>query len=202
MALSNTQQIKDFDIYDTQLPGGKPYVLYNDEALSNMLIFWITSSKGDYVRNPELGGIFQELLYKQLLPLHPSTLSRYRKLIESNFGAFISVKNFTIEPDVETRSWMIHLEWTSKLTKQPNTTIVALDNKVTPASQTTTYIDINLDGENLYNFVLIKLPALQNYTINYSDMEGSYIWGNLKFSLLTSSDPYFNSIVLAINGSI
>ena len=202
MALPNTQRLKDFDIYDTQLAGGKPYILYDDKAISNMLIFWITSSQGDYIRNPTLGGIFQELLYKQLLPISSSTISRYRKLIEANFGALITVQNFTIEPDVETRSWVIKLEWISKLTKQPNSTELAIDNKVTPASQSVNYREVNLDGENLYNFVLLKLPDLQRYTIAYSDAEESYIWGNLKLVDLTSSDPYYNSIVLAINGSV
>jgi hypothetical protein len=193
-------QLKDFDIYDPTDMNGRPGLTYGDRAIENMLIFWITSSKGDYIRQPTQGGVFQDLLFKPLRTISPGDLSNYTNLITSNFGNILTLLNFTITPIPEIKSWEIHLQWRSKLSNQVNTTLIAIDN-TSPTVQKVAYLDVSLIEVNLYNFVLLKLVDMQGYRLEYSNSELSWVWGNLKLSALTELDPYFTVIQTTINGA-
>ena len=65
MPLVEVPQINliDFDVYGRSSNTGGALIHKDDFAISNAIIFFLTSAKGDYLYSPNKGGVLSQLLF-------------------------------------------------------------------------------------------------------------------------------------------
>ena len=70
--LTEKKVYHDIDVYGNETQAGQPLEYFDEEAIKNALILYLTSSKGDYIRNPKAGGVLKNLLFKQNMSMRKS----------------------------------------------------------------------------------------------------------------------------------
>lgn len=99
------RQVTGVDLnYLGNVAGAGDFILSDVEALKSKVLFWITSVQGDYVREPEKGGILYNLLGKTL---NVSSLNNMKEAITSSFNEMFSKEfqlvNLQLTPNTPTR---------------------------------------------------------------------------------------------------
>jgi hypothetical protein len=189
---------EDFDIYGREHDDGSPFYFQDDEALNNALILWITSSKGDFIRNPEEGGILNKYLFKNMTPTMIEQLQfSLSNAILRRFSGMLTLNSININPEKVSRSIKIDLYYTSLATNKPSIATLYIDEF--PTIVYYKYQDVGYVGDNLYNFVVLKKPSMTGRKMTYNIEEESWTWGKFKFINLTTSDSRFSDILAYIN---
>lgn len=95
-------------------------VLEGAEAIENAIKQWITSFRGEYIRNPSKGGYITYWLMK---PMNNDTQRAIREsIIEGimeDFSPEIRIKTLEVTPDYDRMLWEIHLEGYAPTIKVP-----------------------------------------------------------------------------------
>ena len=74
------------------------------------MLFWLTSSHGDYVREPDKGGILWGFLGKSLTDYNASLIQNdLQTYFTANFQGELDLIQATVEKDLENRRWKIEL---------------------------------------------------------------------------------------------
>ncbi|MCP4650352.1 MAG: hypothetical protein GY853_09785 [PVC group bacterium] len=190
---------EDFDIYGREHDDGSPFYLHDDDALNNSIVLWLTSKKGDFILDPEEGGILDHYLFKNM------TLSVIEKLqfmlmnaIYRKFSNIITLNNVSIVPDRSSRTIKIDIYYTSLLSNKPKLATLYIDEF--PEINYYKYQDVEYVEDNLYNFVVLKSPSLPGRKLTYNIEQESWTWGKYKLINLTTSDSRFGDILAYING--
>lgn len=81
------------------------------DAIKNKVLFWLTSTPGDFVRDPNKGGILYSVLGKTI---NPDRIERIKSNIfsyfEDNFQGELNLLDVSVLPkDLARRSWKITL---------------------------------------------------------------------------------------------
>ena len=101
--------------YDTSLYGGTDSTgaineVFGKEAITNAFLLWLTSARGDLLRNPSRGGI--------LLPYITKPMSDFQRLnivtvlqtgIKNDFEPYLVIESLQVLPDYARRKWVIEL---------------------------------------------------------------------------------------------
>lgn len=115
----NIKVYKDYSMDAEVDTEGVLVVLSGKEAVENALRQWITSFRGEYIRNPQKGGY---VTYWLLKPLNDDTQRAIREAIlegiYEDFTPQIVVKNLTVVPNYTNLSWEISLEAYSPTVKE------------------------------------------------------------------------------------
>ena len=190
---------EDFDIYGREKDDGQPYYFHDDEALGNALTLWLTSKKGDFIRDPEEGGILDHYLFKNMTA---DTINKIQftltNAIYKKFSNSIQLNNLEITPDRVSRTIEINIYYTSLVSNKQNIVTIYIDEF--PTITYYKYQDVSYVEESLYNFVVLKKPSMQGRKLTYNVEQESWTWGKFKLVNLTTSDSYFSTILSYING--
>jgi hypothetical protein len=196
--------IVDLDIYGRVNTDGSPVTHTGDTAISNSLVAYLTSRKGDYINDPNFGGPMEFLMFKQL---NQDTIAIEDKLtseINLVFGRILSLDVVSVEPDYEGRQWVVDIYYTSKSTGAVNQ--VKYFANTTASSfvpvqrfKSSVFIDVPYADENLKNFVLLKQGEIPNEKIVKNDTDGLYYWGYYRLVNFNEQDPLFAEIMALVN---
>ena len=86
------------------------FVLDGTEAIKNKVLLWLTSSQGDYVREPYKGGILWGFLGKSLTDYNASTIQQdIQTYFAANFQGELELINVNVQKDIENRRWKIEM---------------------------------------------------------------------------------------------
>lgn len=86
------------------------FVLDGTEAIKNKVLFWLTSSQGDYVREPDKGGILWGLLGRSLTEENGRRAQQdIQTFFEVNFRGELNLISVQVRGDKENKRWKIEM---------------------------------------------------------------------------------------------
>lgn len=186
---------KELDPYGRETPQGDAREGLNDDAISNLLAFFLSTKSGVFINEPEKGGMFQNLLFRSLSPLSGEQISSYASQIQKRFSRILELDSLTIEPDIVNRAWEVTVKWRSLLTKEFQETDIILFADQSPSYQKFDLIGIPDIGETLFYFILAEQPSMSTVYLEYNTSSEQWEWGKYVFTNFSESDPYYTQII-------
>lgn len=184
----------DVDVYGRKEKGGDLQRYASDKALSNAMVFYLTTNRGDFVYNSKIGGVLEFLKFKLMNISEGDVQDSVRLSLEKLFGDYAAIVDVFAEKLLADRRWRIAVIWLSKLTGEQNGIEFQVNSgQRAPQAAGTTVVSMPYAGENLYNFILLQ-KEFQPADILHVNKEGVYVWGVWAFPELTSQDEYFGVI--------
>jgi len=190
---------EDFDIYGREHDDGTPFYFHDDDSLATAITLWLTSKRGDFIRDPEEGGILDKFIFKNMTAgsiekmQFSLTNAIYRK-----FSNLLTLNNIDITPDRSSRTIQIDIYYTSLATNKPKLATLYIDEF--PTINYYKYQDVEYTEDSLYNFVVLKKPSLPGRKLTYNIEQESWTWGKYKLVNLETTDSRFSDILAYING--
>jgi hypothetical protein len=123
-------------IYDTDLNGGvdsngQINQLWGSDALSNSIIMWLISFKGDIIHDPNRGGYFTYWLFKPMLLKNVDAMKMsIRNGIDQDFTPKLTLNKLDIIPNFAKRYWNVYMEVYAASLQIGSTVDVNIKNKV------------------------------------------------------------------------
>lgn len=198
MADINQLSIVDLDVYGRSSQSGGGLIHKNDFAISNAIIFYLTTNKGDYLYRSDLGGILSELLFKLL---DATTASRYSNIIanelQTQFGNLISDVTVSVIPNLKDRYYEIEIFYISNQTQLTNQ--ATFYTKPRTSTDEVNFIDIYFTDDNLLAFVTLQLEAGLNKPLLLNQSDGKWYWNLYRFVNFSESSSNFEEIYSMIN---
>lgn len=190
---------QDIDIYGREEASGKPYELFNEDAVKNALVLWITSKAGDFLLNPEAGGLLDRVLFKNM---HGRSINLFtfalKNALYTEFFPAIRIIDFDIERDYQLKTLKISITYeisVSSSVQQLSFYTKDLIPIVEQKEQEVPYTDVNLQM-----FCIIRKPDMNNELLVYNEEEGSWRWGIYKFTNFSTEDSLYSEILEICNG--
>jgi phage baseplate assembly protein W len=191
----------DLDLFGNENTDGSPKYYLEEDAVKNALTSWIGSKKGDYIHNPEIGGILDRFLFK---PMNNQIASRMaftlQNAIINEFVPEITLEELSVIPNYENRLWEIYLKYINPFSNQ--TESLTIYTKDLTAKESLDYISVLYVGNNLYSFCEIKLPGMSNARILYNEDREKYVWDQYELTNFNSDDPRYEDILILVNGGV
>lgn len=189
----------DLDVYGDENSDGTAKEYLDNEAIKMAFTLWLTSKRGDFLRQPSLGGVFDTLLFKQM-SLEKAQMIHFsiRNAINNAFSPSIKLLDLQVNPNFEGRYWEIYIKYENPFDKQIES--VTVYTKDLSTKDSLDYIEIDYIGDNLYNFCVIKAPSMTEQLLLYDSTKLAWLYGRYWFTNLTSSDTRFNDILTVCNG--
>lgn len=192
--------LHDLDYYGYENSNGSPIVHYDEEAIKVALYNWLTSRKGDFVKNPNLGGVFDKALFKRM---DKRTMSLLQLRIQTQLQSFvpaIELLGLSIIPDYENRLWEISIQYKSGLTAKPQA--LTIYTKDMSKKISLEYVEIDYLDDNLRNFCLIKQADMAGNILEFDVERDRWKWGQYLFSTsFSTSSSNFSDILTICNAS-
>lgn len=189
----------DIDVYGREKTDGTPYELNNEEAVKNAVILWITSKAGDFLRNPEAGGLLDRVLFKNM---HGRSIGLFlfalKNALINEFSPSIKILDTQVERIYEYRTLKIHITYlivASNIIQKVEVFTKDIKSIDEQKEQTVTYT-----GANLRMFCLIRVPNMNNELLIYNEEEDKWRWGIYYFQNFSTEDPYYDEIISICNG--
>lgn len=170
----------DADIFANISSKGGIRTYSNEGALKNALRMFITSKKGDIIYEPEEGGAMDIALFRNIEVNRNKILFQLRNSILNFFEPEITLLNIDVTPDYEKKIIEISINYTNNLTNITDSLVVY--TRDLSQVRTFTYVDVDLVGDNAYNFVLTQLTNQADEKLTYNADLGKYLWGKYKFT--------------------
>ena len=200
MAEQETTVYHDIDVFGDENLDGTPKYYFDEEAINNALKLWLSSKKGDFLRRPELGGIVDRLLFKQMSPEQGAKMSFIiQNAINNQFAPTLKLEKLEVNPNYEQRYWEILIQYRNPFSNK--TESIAIYTKDLSAKESLDYVTVEYTGTNLYNFCSTKLPSMTGILILYNDVRGTWVWGQYELTNFTISDSRYSDIIDLVNGS-
>jgi hypothetical protein len=119
---TKTTTIYDYSIFGGIDSAGSIKQVFGADALSNALLLWISSFRGDQIRNPLNGGIFANLITKPMNQIHVQTATRQAlTALNNEFDITLKDVKLTLEPNYEKRYWTVTLSaWSPDINDSVN----------------------------------------------------------------------------------
>lgn len=184
---------EDVDIYGRETVDGEAIVHLDDFALSNALVFWATSRRGDFLYQPEEGGPLDFLRFKPIYK-EQEVSNTFVDKINKAFGFYITLITVSVVPDYDNRVWQFDVIYQSNLTGTKNQVQFFVRGKF-PENRVE---EVDYQGTNLVNFVSLVKPDMGKQLLRKQE-NGLYRWGNFEFTNLTETSPEFAEVVGIIN---
>lgn len=190
--------LHDIDIFGRENPDGTAMEHIEEDAIQSALTLWLTSTRGDFILDPTLGGIFDQVEFKGMSPTRMGLLHfKLKNAINNEFAPDIRLTNLEITPIYEDRVLQIDISYISERTGEEQT--LTIYTKDTGQQKSFRYEEIEYIEENLRNFVLVKLSGMAGKKLLYDSEKGVWKWGKYLLINLTPADPYFDEILAIIN---
>jgi len=194
-------QLEDIDIYSRRDNSGKPLVVRGDKALSNAIIFYLTSRRGDYLRNPGDSGVLVTLDFKNLNASMQNMEVEMQMDLNQRFATVANVIRVTISPNYEKRRWEVEVFYQSLLSGNYVSIIIETNIKIAPTSPVINYIDVPYTDENLEEFVEQNYDKQPDAFLTHEDLpDGSFwVWGKYRLINFSTESANFATILNRIN---
>lgn len=189
----------DLDIYGRRSPNGGVTIHEQNNAISNAMVFFLTSKKGDFIWNPELGGLLHRLEFKLNTTDMREVEQEIISSLEQLFGPVAIIDEVLVIPNHENRRFEIQVVWSSRLNSEQNGVRFEVSaTRGNPTNQKSKGVyDVDYVGENALNFVLLNLSLQKGISLEKTG-DDKWVWGLYKFTSLQPSDPYFYQITAII----
>ena len=188
----------DIDIYGEESIPGNALEYFDTKAISNALNLWLTSSSGDFLRNPTAGGLLDKYLFKNL---DNSSLFKIQLEIttafKNNFSDVLALDGIQFNPDYNNRILEINVKYHDKRTGTSDNIVAYVNSDY--AYKKFEYQEVSYMGENLYRFVIITLPSNSNSQLVFDSTLLKWTWSPYILTNLTYEDEYFSQILALIN---
>jgi hypothetical protein len=189
--------LQDIDIYGREINTGAPKEHFEQEAVKNALTLWLTSKKGEFLYQPELGGILTPSIFKLMSDNNLDLLAfKIRNAINNSFFPSIQLTSLDLNPNYEQRMLEISIQYINPVSLREEAVLIYL-NAPQPEKRWS-YEEIAYVGENLRNFVLLKKPENIDKKLLYNS-DGVWVYGKYQLTNLTTEDAYFNEILEICN---
>jgi len=193
--------LADLDVYGRSSPQGGALVHYNDMAISNSIVFYLTSKRGSYLYKTSDGGLLDDLLFKlnnsEIISLYITKISKKLKDVFRNLIQDIKVKIYS-ENDNSNRTINIEVYYTSIQTNQSNQLLFYLKPKQKELQ--ISYTDVYFEGDNLLAFVVLKKEDMpEEYNLIKNEEDGYWYWGTYRFINFNEDSQNFDQIFSIIN---
>jgi hypothetical protein len=107
---SKTTTVFDYSIFGGINSKGEINQVWGSDALANSLLMWISSFKGDIIRNPLAGGIFTNLITKPMTQTNVINTQRNAlKFLNNEFSPILQDIKITTEPNFEKHFWLVSI---------------------------------------------------------------------------------------------
>ena len=133
----NTMIVADSNlIYDTDINGGTDsngqiLQAWGSDALSNAILMWLISFKGDVIHDPSRGGYFTQWLFKPMIAKNIDKMKMaIRDGLEQDFIPKLQLKALDIVPNYTKRYWGVYMEVFSPALKLNATVDAKIKNRV------------------------------------------------------------------------
>jgi len=188
----------DIDIFGREYTNGAPYEFFDEDAIKNALTLWLSSKKGEFLNEPDRGGILDRALFKNM-DVGQSNKLRFaiRNALEEKFFPALQIRNISVLPDFTNRLWEISIDYVNPLTNALQS--LSVFTKDLSAKEDYTYENIEYIDDNLFNFVRVKRPSMQNRLLIYDSVQGYWRWGRYLMINLSVESPFFDQILSYIN---
>ena len=170
----------DIDLYGRENTDGTAMEHLGDEAIKMALIVWLTSKKGEFVLNPEEGGILDVSLFKNLSTNKiPELTFKIKNAINNRFYPSIILEFISIEPNYEYRLWVINIAF--RTSEARSLQEVQIYTKDLSKRLNVVYENIEYIEENLRNFCLVQKTNMSGYKLVFNPENGNWEWGKYIF---------------------
>lgn len=188
----------DADIFGRELSNGQAVEHIDSEAVKNALTLFLTSKKGDFLMQPELGGPLDRVLFKSLDGNVSSlVIFTIKNALTNYFSPAIKIKDIKFEPDYINKIWQITIYYTSSLSstiEQVEVYTKDILNISQQVNQNVLYV-----GENLKIFCLMQKPSMKSELLTYDDSDEKFHWGKFIFENFTIEDNEYENILAICN---
>ena len=192
------RDIFDFDLLGGTTDDGQPIIYSEKDAITNALELWLSSSKGEYLKNPAEGGIVDTAIFKVM---RHSSLEMIAFKIQNSFtlfwGGILELNKINVSPNYQDRYLEITLE-TTIIESEEDIAVTVFVGDV-KQKLNFSYVDVEYVDANLFEFCKIKKLEQPNDRLVLNPDIESWVFGKYKFVNLTDLDPYFEDILLLLN---
>jgi hypothetical protein len=198
------RSLEDLDVYGRTYIDGGPLVHYDDYAISNAMVNWAVSKKGDYLYNPPKGGPLTFLVFKNLDGRTDEYTKRINEDFNTSFGGIVTNISTILIPDPVRKMWKIEIVYLSKLSGNSNkVTFYTKDQTITEQQSAipTTYAEVPYTNDNLLNFVLLHQDHMGAARLTYNSEMNQWTWGTYIFINFNTESSNFDEILTLINGA-
>jgi hypothetical protein len=188
----------DIDIFGREKREGIALDCLNADAIKNALILFLTTKKGDYIRNPGAGGIVDFAFFKTPTEANIQKIGFILKnAINNYFVPAIELQEINVIPDYDNKILEISIVYKDLTTLVINN--VSLYTNTSYAYQKFEYEEVSYTGANLLRFIILQKTGDPSKKLIYNSDDGVWYYGKFKLINLTQSDPYFDQILQAAN---
>lgn len=188
----------DIDIFGREKADGSALEFFDEEAIKNAVKLWLTSKKGEFLYQPEEGGVLERALFKNMegdsMTLFLFTL---KNAMINNFAPSITPLSIELVPNYETRLLEIEITYRNNTTDSIQTLNIL--TKDVPKITEQLYQDVLYTGENLKMYCLMKKPDMDGHLLVYDPSNSVWRWGLYNFVNLVETDAFFNEILSICN---
>lgn len=191
----------DFDVYGRAASQGGALLHKDDYAISNSIVFYLTSKRGSFLYQPSEGGVLDSLLFKLMNPelfnLYTSKISKKLKDVYRGLIKDINVIMYNLSQE-DSRSIQIEVYYTSLLSNKDNQVIFYLKPKQNKLE--IEYTNVQFEGDNLLGFVLLKKEDIpEEYKLIKNITDGYWYWGNYRLVNFSESSSNYDEIISIVN---
>jgi hypothetical protein len=188
----------DLDLYGNDNSKGEANVHYDEDAIKSAFTTWLTSKRGDFLKLPDEGGVFDFSLFKKMNPDMVQIINHEIKTaIINNFFPSVTLLGLSITPDYEHRMWIIEIKYENPLTLTTQTVQIYTKDLTTKTTQT--FETIEYQELNLKNWVVLMKPGMKGKLLIFNTEKDSWVWGKYLLTNFSYSDPYFSEILILCN---
>jgi len=191
--------VMDIDLYGNENRDGTAKEYLDNEAVKTAFTLWLTSKKGEFIRQPTYGGVFDSILFKQMSEEKAEMIAfSIRTAVTNFFSPSIRLLELGVTPNYEQRYWEIYIKYENPFDNQVQS--VTIYTKDLSAKDSVDYIQIDYIGDNLYNFCVIKKPSMGGQLLKYDSVKLAWLWDRYLFSSFNiNTDPRAADIVEECN---
>jgi len=197
----------DIDIYDRKNNLGESLTYKDATAVNNAVLAYLVTKKGSYLYRPTFGSPLDILEFKNLDILQISNYSgRIAQIIQNNFSRYISNVIVTLNPNYETKTIEVTLQYLSLLANETITNTLIKRaygfNYLTEKK----YVEVELEKENLIRWIEAEVMRQPKASLLYDSSVQSWVWNNYKLSKLgdanTTSWKTVQEIIFEYNSKV
>jgi phage baseplate assembly protein W len=192
--MQQSQKI-DLDLYGRTSTNGQPLVHSGDYAISNAIVLYLNSNRGDFLYQPNYGGAMAPFVFKNMTDKSTSKLkSNLERDLSGSFGKLVSGIEVEVTAEKENRILDVEVYYTSIESGQTNSAGFTVGEKTIRNAENDPWIRIRFTGDNLIAFMVMKKPDYPNSQMTFDSPEQKWVWGPYLFTNLSSTDPDFEEI--------
>lgn len=188
----------DSDIFGRELSNGQAVEHIDAEAIKNALTLFLTSKKGDFLMQPEMGGPLDRVLFKSLDGnVSALVIFTIKNALINYFSPAIKIIDIQFDPDYTSRVWQITIYYTSNL----STTIEQVEVYTKDILNITQQLTQNIlyTGESLRMFCLMQKSSMGSELLALDTTDNKWHWGKFLFENFTTEDAFFTDILAICN---